>query len=174
MKKIKTFKEIALHKNSLIILDIDDTTLKYNKINKQWWTDTFNKYYKIHNDYELADEQSNLEWITYIQNTMPLHTDNIGIKYLFDECDKLNCSVIFLTARNSELHEITIKHLQIIGINDVPIYFTNGQNKGHMLKNILNCKYKHAEKIIFVDDLEENIIDVKNEIQQTECYLFAY
>jgi hypothetical protein len=45
------------------VIDFDETIIKFDKINKFWWKNTFEKYYKIYNNYDLADSSTYNKWI---------------------------------------------------------------------------------------------------------------
>ena len=45
MKQIKNYDEIIISPNTLVIMDIDDTIIKFKSMNKTWWKD-INEYYK--------------------------------------------------------------------------------------------------------------------------------
>ena len=68
--KIKTFDDVDLSrmKNGLLVLDIDETILKFENIDSKWQNQVFNKEYNLHSNYELAETNSLNIWFQYIQN----------------------------------------------------------------------------------------------------------
>lgn len=169
------FNQIIIPKKSLIVMDIDDTVIKYDSINKKWWVDTFNKYFKI-NDYDKSDQLTLIEWENKIIDEMPKYTNEEQFKSFVENALNNNCTLIFLTARNEYLNEITKKHFDYLNIpNHFEIYYCNGTDKGLYLKNLYNTKYNNFNNIIFIDDLQQNIEDVYlhlNDLVSLKCYLY--
>ena len=173
LKQITRFNQIKLIPNSLIVLDIDETIIKFDNINKKWWCNTFDKYYFITKDYNHADNLSLDEWISYVTITQPKLVDDEIINW-FDLTNKHNCDLIFLTARNKNLKDITNLHFNKVNlsIDKTKIYFN--QNKGNELFNIVNKEYSHTQNIIVVDDLKYNLIDIQNKFIDTSFNLHLY
>jgi hypothetical protein len=59
---INSFSQIKIKPNSLVVLDIDDTILHFSTIKKGWWTETFNKYYEIFENYDEAKKLAYHDW----------------------------------------------------------------------------------------------------------------
>lgn len=172
MNIITSFNQLNIKEKTLIILDIDETILMFENINQKWWETTFNKYYKINNDYDLSDELSLKEWEKYINDNIPRHTDEIGFNNIKNNPDVID--IIFLTSRNISLKEITNRHFDILNIYNRHIIYCNNNNKGNILFNEYINKYNNKYKnIIFVDDLIQNLYDVKGINNNIDCYLFS-
>ena len=180
-KNINKFNQVNIPTKSLVVLDIDETTLKYCDMEQNWWKNKFSHYYSIHDDYDKAEEQCMELWKEQIGTTMPEHTDEKGFFEMLELCKKIDCEVIMVTARNDSLKGITHEHLNYLDIYDMEVYFAGGGNKGHLIKDITNSvniecdvkKHKQYDRIIFIDDLEQNLIDVKNEFgDEVICYKF--
>jgi hypothetical protein len=172
---ILSFSEILnlVSENTLVVLDIDETVLYYNGVNRQYWNNLFSKYYAISNDYDQAEEESLLEWTECIKNGSPKHTDKEGLESLFNQIKKYKADLIFLTARNHLLKEDTKKHFEELGFPNNSIIFYNAENKGTKLKEIIKTFSKDLLNIIFVDDLDKNLISVNEELgNSVKCFKF--
>lgn len=172
-KKITKFNQINLIKNSLVVLDIDETIIKFDNINKAWWSDTFDKHYSITKNHDCAHNLSLDDWISHITINRPKLVDE-GIYDWINLIDKHNCDLIFLTARNKNLKDITHSHLNIVNLscNKDKVYFN--QEKGDELFSIVNAQYSDKKNIIVVDDVEINLIDIKNKFTDTDFNLHLY
>lgn len=173
LKQIKKFNEIKLISNSLIVLDIDETIIKFDNINKKWWSNTFDKHYSITKDYDHADNLSLDEWISHVTITEPKLVDDKIYEWI-DLTDKHDCDLIFLTARKKSLKNITFLHLNKVNLSfdENKIYFN--ENKGDELFNIANKEYSHKKNIIVVDDIKSNLIDIQDKFTDTSFNLHLY
>lgn len=155
-KNIHTFNDIEILSQCTLVLDFDETIAKYDSISKQWWKDRFDYYYAKYPDYELADDLSLRDWKEHIHLVNPQHTDKDGILKLIDKAIDQKCRILCLTARCPELKEITIKHIKHLELQIDEIHFTKNIGKGHYLNSIIN----NGDNVIFVDDMDENLLDV--------------
>ena len=169
---------------SLVVLDIDETIFKFEDIDYKWWEDNYKKYADFGYDTNKSTEIICKEWIEYIESRRPIMLDQIKFNELLDTIKNTDSKLIFLTARTEDMKNLTIKQLSESGIHfneitseqaktsstvnlqdnsfilaETDIYFS--KNKGLMLKNLLEQTYTEFKNIIFVDDLERNISDVK-------------
>jgi hypothetical protein len=150
IRKITRFSDVENvvddFSSALLVIDIDDTVLK--------WRDDINNF-------------SFQEWYDYIHEEEPILTDNNLLNFLKDK------DYIFLTARDKESDYITEHHLSLLNIPyNQNIYYTSGGNKGLYLKRIKNEKYRHLEKIIPIDDMRCNLIDIMRENENVIPFLF--
>ncbi len=157
---INSFNQVKTEPNSLIVFDIDETIMSFEDINEGWWKRTFDKFYTHTQDYDLADELSLNQWVTYILNSKPKLLDEVNFINLVKFAKESGCSIIMLTARRKFLFDITLSHLTHcnIDIDSDSIYFN--KNKGTELLNIVTNKYQNISNIIFIDDIESNLMDV--------------
>lgn len=175
---ISSFKNVTRCRNSLYVVDIDDTLFYYPNLGKKWWNQMVN-HKTTHEKKTLKQAEHELfyEWENIIPNSEPQYTDEKGSKQFFDDCLKMNNDVIFLTARHDRLFDITKKHVnELYPEIDYPIYFSNEKNKGDKLKEILNKDFKDIkyDEIHFIDDLVRNCYDVQNVIPTVKTYLFNF
>jgi hypothetical protein len=172
---IKSFTEIELHSPTLIVFDVDDTILRYEHIDRDWWKAISDRHFAEHGDRLKADMLTYVSWHDEICATEPLHTDEEGIKDLLERAKQLHCKIIFLTARKDESHEITSKHLTALGIEHDEIYYANiTGNKGEILNQVITDKYPDFHDYVFVDDVESNVLKVKEYVNKDiRCFKFA-
>ena len=152
--KISNFDSITpITENTLYVFDIDDTLMVYKGVDKNWLK---NKRYETNNEQLIAEE-----WIQYIENYEPKHTNKPSFDAFLERISLKN--IILLTARNSALQGITEDHLAKIGITNIPVYYSYGSTKGKILREIVASKFPTISSIVFVDDNKNNIISVNRE-----------
>ena len=159
-KTITNYCQINIIKDALIVLDIDETILKFKDINQEWWVVNYNEHYKLY-DIKTARELVLNKWIEIISCTQPKILDESKFNKLLNKASLLNCKIVFLTARDPILSQITKQNLNScnITINPNDIYYS--KTKGTELMRILN-KYPLIKDIIFVDDVIYNLENVYN------------
>lgn len=163
---VDSFNQIEIIPGSLVILDIDETVLTFPQMSKTWWREKINYYIKIYGDKLIAEKYALDEWIHIAHTTNPNKLDFENQKHFFERVYKNNCELIFLTARNQNLSEITYKHLEHIGINkDHVVHFD--ENKGEKFYELISKCYNDINNVIFVDDL---IINLDKVINATKKY----
>jgi len=169
--EIKQFSEILpIKKQTIIALDIDETILYYDSIDSKWWSNSFKKYWELSKDYDTADKESHNEWVEYIKNKEPNHTDKEGLDLLI----KSDAKIIFVTARNSIMRDITKYHMSKLGIENPDIIFCAHADKGILLEKWINNNNYDDHNLIFIDDKHSNITDVKTKIPHAICYQFKF
>lgn len=170
---INKFNQINLIKNSLIVLDIDNTILAFNHITDKWWNDTFQQYHNSTKNIKLAEQYSIEEWHKQVCEHHPSLVDDDFHEW-FNKTQEYNCDIILLTARNVKYFDTTIKHLEKINlpIDKKNIYFND--NKGKELFEIVFKYYFDTKQIIVVDDIENNLIDINNNFLNSNYKLTLY
>lgn len=171
---IKSFNQIAIKNKSLIACDIDNTVLKFNGITPTWWDNVYKNNRKLFGNTNFAYEISLDKWISHIKITKPEHTDSSGFCNMLHNCNITNSEFVFVTARNIKFEEMTRVHLTDIGIDmsKYKIHFLGDYCKGKYIKNYLFNNTIHTS-IVFIDDLEHNLLGVKNELSDmVQCYKF--
>jgi hypothetical protein len=136
IKIISRFDEIEgpFTEETLHVLDIDDTVLKWEK--------------------DLSNSSLE-EWSEYIHRETPSLKDTEFLSFLQGK------DYIFITARDPKLFEITEYHLSLLNIpHNGNIYYVGDQSKGSCLKEIRkNEKYRHKTRFNCVDDLKYHLIE---------------
>lgn len=170
--KISSFLEIIkfVSRDTLVVLDIDETILHYLEVSPDYWHCLFEKYYHELKDYKKAEEMSLQEWKKLVESSNPVHTDEEGMNILLNIIDAHKAKLIFVTARNSEMSNITELHLRKLNIpEDVQIFYDSNE-KGKRLLDMQISK----NKIIFVDDLDKNLENVKEHLgDKAKCFKFV-
>jgi hypothetical protein len=174
MTKINTFNDIVIKKEKpLVLCDIDDTILIYNKTLKQ-----------IYNEQQIISPNASFEELTHLANdeyymyrilNNPFHTDEDGLKKLFEKIKQLNGELIFITSRSIGSKQMTQKHFKLLGIDYEKSkihYLSNLITKGEYIKKHINLKERG--EIIFVDNLKSNIENVISFNPDITCYRFVY
>jgi len=163
MNIITNYDQIIIKPNHLIVLDIDETTLKYPMINDKWW--------KYNNETFGNDYAYNL-WLDIVNSNYPKILDSQKFFDFIDKAEQFNCKIVFLTARYIELKQITLDHLRAcnIKVDDNDVYFNSEKGK-EILKIIKNYNYNNY---IFVDDVKKNIDNVLNSVDNIDVYLMEH
>lgn len=147
-----SFDHIRLSRfNPLVLCDIDDTLLTMNTI------------------YHLGQNHP----ITPTYEYKVKHTDYDGFHRLVSRVKQLGGELQFLTARNKEFHASTRSHFDAIGVNydSFQIHYTNAGPKGEYIKN--NIDLSKYDEVIFIDDRDSFLANVKYHHPQIKCYKFV-
>lgn len=184
-KTISSFNDVEIKDtNTLIICDIDETLLTWNKKLSDF-------YHMIKDDFSLIDceskytqkeidKEAQLWLITYCGMFAPMMTDADGFYNLLNRIEKSNSEIMFLTARpkNEKNVKFTKKNFTDIGLDydKYSIHYTdnNSISKGEYIKKniiIKENKDKYGE-INFIDDYESNIKTVNDILPNVICYKF--
>lgn len=171
-KIINNFNDIEIELKTLIICDIDDTILKYNKdlnyfinLNNQTIDNIELSKLKAQDDYEFYQIDKYYDDIS--------HTDLEGFYNMIEKINKVNGNIVFLTARHKTSDIFTRKQLDIININynEFEIHYTgNLIPKGEYINKYINLRY--YDKIIFIDDQNYNLYSVNEINPDIKCYKF--
>ncbi len=153
---IQNYDEINISENTLIMMDIDDTIIKFETLHKNWWKE---------------NEPNALEkWLKIINEEKPTMLDSEKFTELLERIKTSNSEIIFITARYESLSELTYTHLIECGlsINKNQIY--HSYPKGKKLLDICEemKKTRDIQNYIFVDDHLDNIEDVQKYLSQYE------
>lgn len=171
MFKINTFNDISINEGTLVICDIDDTLLYYER-NLSYF------YKKIKATFpELTEDEvlccATTMYGTYIRNRKPSHTDYDGFINLMKRVIQTDSKLIFLTSRNECSINQTKQEFKDIEISYqyYNVYYTNNQKtKGEYLRD--NIDMDGINDIVMIDDLNMNLKSVKQYFPNAKCYLF--
>lgn len=171
MKQIKNYDEIIISSNTLVIMDIDDTIIKFKSMNKTWWKD-INEYYKCIYDHITARKLAYNDWHKIIATEIPELLDESLFFDLLNRIETSNSKLILLTARDILIKPSTLKNLKDCNIDIHPDDVHHDMFKGKKIKELCeNCEYSH---IIFIDDLLDNILDVEKTMPNVQCYYIEH
>jgi len=172
-KLIHNYDNIQVQPNSLVVMDIDFTVIKFELLHKSWWVDT-KRNYETKYGKKLAEEYALKEWTRLITLDKAYLIDPASFQKLLTRIEETNSRLIFITARDESLHDLTVRQLRESGLTDIDpdtIYYS--YPKGKKLLDVYTEKYSHLQKIIFVDDGMDNLEDVKKYIPDCDLYLFS-
>jgi hypothetical protein len=179
-RTIADFMKITLEENSLVVLDIDDTLITFGTI-KTWWTDNLEKYKALYKTENEANIRLTSDWYARASTIPPALTDKASIAEFLEECCNKNCKVVCLTARHGASKALTDANMAAVGLSHLPIFFADGENKGHVLHHIMTsslsnyAECQHYKTIVFVDDQPLNLYNVHNAMSkdyQIQCYQY--
>jgi hypothetical protein len=170
--EIRSFSEIVITpQRTLILCDIDDTLLKWDLTLEACFIDAITLF-----PTETEDFQRNFArniWLTNREMAPPSWTDQKGFINMLTNLSP--CSrLVFLTARaGGELADWTRRDFESLGLVYDPsgVFYTgNRVTKGTFIKD--HIPLEGFEKVIFIDDLQENIDSVSAAFPQIQCYLW--
>lgn len=170
-KQATTFDDINIPQNTLILCDIDETVIFFNEINEEWWRVRFNHHYRLIRDYDKADAEALNDWLVYIKANPPQHTDKEGFFRLLQRAANSQSEIIFVTARDSKLHQLTHEHFEQLDIDHKKYKIHYTRDKGKYIKQHFNLE--NYERVIFIDDRLYNLDDVVKHNPGVECFLFT-
>lgn len=169
---IHTFDEVCITSGSLILIDIDDTTLYYEKNLDHFYALNKQMYPTIH--YEDCLMFACNDYSRYTSYHNPSHTDLAGFNRLVERANKSKSVVMFLTARHCNGEPTTKKEFASIGIDydSFKVHYTNNaMSKGEYICKYIDCaKFK---EVVFIDNDEKYIQSVKKCCPQVVCYKFV-
>ncbi len=168
--RINSFKNVNITEKTIVLCDIDETILTFYPHD---WLSIYNTNLKKFEP-QVAYEKTNAEWSDIVSNNKPVMTDRNGFYDMIRRINQTGSLLLFVTARHFVYKDLAFKHFKDIGIEGYKylIHFCNNKSKGdYIIKNIKTRGYK---KIVFIDDLTENLVDVKTKIPFSCCYSFKF
>lgn len=167
LKHINNFSQINYIKpNTLVVLDIDETIMTFHKVNTDWWNETYNRLLPSYK--ENTYTQVELIWTDHVSNNNPILLDKDNFSNFLENIKSKNCELILLTARDKSISSLTVTHLKKCGLDIHKSRIFYSRNKGNELKYIVTTMFPYIQDILFVDDLEENLINIKNVFNNDE------
>lgn len=174
-KTISSFKTISIFPKTLVLCDIDETVLRYSNIDASWWNNKIQNYYLETGSYLEADRKAYLEWKDIIHRETPEHTDASGFKQFIDSVYSLGGELVFVTARQDYMEDLTRSHLKkVIGYMDrqFKLWICGDKSKGTVIDNMIDSREKY-NKLIFIDDNQKHLAAVYNVFgNQIDYYKF--
>lgn len=169
---IHNFDEVCITNNTLILIDIDDTTLYYDKNIYHFYNLSKETYPNMnHGDHMRVAYNT---YCKYVSNSRPSHTDSAGFNRLVERAKTSNSVIMFLTARHFMTEKSTRMDFASIGINyDLfKVHYTNNEiSKGdYICKHINYTKFK---EVVFIDNDETYIESVQKACPRVVCYKFV-
>ena len=156
-RRVTSFHDIHVPPNSLVVLDIDDTTIRFEELGRHWWIEREAEFKKTHSHQEARDLVM-AEWIEGARVFKPILTDPDGFPAFLERVFSAPAHLIFLTARSPDLRQLTEVHMTSCGItvDTEKIYYS--RDKGPTLRAIVEPQA--FSSVVFVDDMEHNLESV--------------
>ena len=147
--KLDSFRDVTIPPNSLVVLDIDDTVIKFEEMGRQWWAKK---------EAEVGRDETMRIWIENAHIQVPVLTEPHEFPSFLQRVFNANARLVFLTARSAELKDLTMIHLTKCGIeiDSQHVYFS--RQKGECLKSIVQAG--GFTQVTFIDDMEHNVESV--------------
>jgi|LakMenEpi03Aug12_release.lakeMendotaPanAssembly.Ray.scaffolds.fasta_scaffold308437_2 hypothetical protein len=173
-KIISSFKEVKLTNGlkPFILCDIDGTILHFPDCDRDCKESVKDLCPLGRIDPTYNFELKNLKMI-YMHIRPPTHTDYDGFVSLIRNVREMDGKLMFLTSRSCRTEDLTKKQLKQIGINpeDFEIHYTGTRiTKGEYIKRYIDLS--GWENVIFIDDYDSFINNVKVLHPQIVCYKF--
>jgi hypothetical protein len=172
---IHSFKSIPITKpNTLVICDIDNTVIFFKKSVFYFYNKLVDLFSEDFSNHELVDI-TKIMYETHKINNIPNHTDLYGYINLKKRLKDMSGNFCFLTARHQKSDEYTKKDLELIFINPTEhtIHYTNNEiSKGEYTSKYIDLD--GVEDLIFIDDMEENLVSFHCFFPTARCYKFDY
>lgn len=164
---INSFSQInSIKPNTLVVLDIDETLITFHQVNTEWWDNTYNKLLPSYKENTYTHVE--LIWTDHVSNNNPILLDKDNLSNFLENIQRKNCELILLTARDKSISSLTVKHLKFCGLDIHKSRIFYNRNKGDELKYIVTTMFPYIQDIIFVDDLEDNLINIQNAFNNNE------
>ncbi len=159
---VRNFAHVPVQKRTLYVIDVDETVLYFHEISRLFWDDGRPR------------EEVMEDFRRIVRSCEPVPTDPLFLSMFLERIVLEESCVLFVTARDYELTEITRAQLSKVGVN-VPfsLVCTSGGPKGKITKWLWKHKYSHCNHVVFVDDLLTNIEDVQREIPDASVFMFS-
>jgi hypothetical protein len=172
MIPIKSFRDVHVPTKALVVLDIDDTVMRFEELGRSWWAKKEAELTAIHG-YAKAREEVMQQWVAGAHIYMPILTDPDDFPKFLTRVFDAGAHLVFLTARSADLRQLTEFHMTSCGIDveSERIYFS--REKGATLKSIVGSG--GFSKVVFIDDMEHNIESVLSELKgQAEVQAYHF
>jgi hypothetical protein len=159
---LHSFREVSVPPNSLVVLDIDDTVMKFEAMGRAWWAKK---------EAEVGRDETMRQWIENARAQTPVLIEPEEFPAFLKRVFDASAHLVFLTARSADLRELTEFHLTHCGIEveSHNVYFA--REKGACLQSIvLSGGFK---QVLFIDDMEHNVEDVLKSLSGV-CEIQAY
>ena len=185
-QELASYKYLSLpndHKKTWVIFDIDNTLLRpTTEIGSHQWADYMaQRFLKTGHTEEEAKVYQTQIFSRAQKFVKPVIVDN-NIYEFVKNLKSNNIPFLALTARSSQvLRETTIDQMRSVGLlpsfdqshpswnysTDISTYtqqgivFSNGLQKGDILKKLINTAVEKPERIIFIDDKDYNVKSIE-------------
>ena len=160
--KLDSFRDVCVRPASLVVLDIDDTVMKFEEMGRHWW---------VKKEAEVGRDETMRIWVENAHIQVPVLTEPQEFPAFLQRVFDANAHLVFLTARSVELRELTLIQLTKCGIeiDSKNVYFS--RDKGECLKSIVQAG--GFTQVTFIDDMEHNVESVISALKDV-CDVIPY
>jgi uncharacterized protein Yka (UPF0111/DUF47 family) len=186
MREIYSFGDISIQPNTLVLCDIDDTLLRFEKSLLDCYDDTIETIHSIAETYKMPNDflESSLRDKENIMKialskyhhhqlvTVPKHNDENGFRSMTGEIKRKNGSLIFLTARPKTSDWLTMEHFRELNIRHdeyIVHYVSSVISKSKYLLEHLGEMGNYVN-VIVIDDKREILEEIESEFPNIETY----
>lgn len=159
--KIVSFAAVMVPQRALVVLDIDDTVMRFAELGRGWWRDREKELAAAYSS-DVVRELVMREWIDGAHIYQPLLTDPDSFPQFLERLWAADAHLVFLTARHAELRKLTELHMSACGIEVETEQLIFARQKGGALKALVEAQ--GFKDVIFIDDMEHNLEDVGREV----------
>lgn len=170
LRCITRLTDACIPNKSLVLLDIDDTVLHLAGLGKRWWHTTQSLYYEQEGCSTAARSRTLADWIARVHAAAPSLLDPEATCTFLHTLQSTQSTLVFLTARNADLRDITATQLSACGLGGFPVLHAEAKGAAALEE----CRTRGARSVVFIDDMEKNVADVQAHLQAQVDTLHAY
>ena len=171
MHVLNSFADAEVPAGSLVVVDIDDTVLTLDKFPKGWFHRQVEESVAFGASFADARSLAIATWVKEAYDAAPAPIQQEAFRKFTQRVLEAGSHLIFLTARNKALRQLTEYHLEACGIEADASRMYFDENKGSALLDIV--KERGFKRVVFIDDTEHNLQDVKAALDGV-CELSLY
>jgi len=186
MREIYSFADIIIQPNTLVLCDIDDTLLRFEKSLLDCYDDTVETIHSIAETCNMSNDilesclidKDNIMKIALNKYhhhqlaTEPKHNDETGFQNMIGEIKRKNSSLAFLTARPKTSDWLTMEHFRVLGIryDEYVVYYasSNISKSKYLLEHL--GEMGNYVNVIVIDDKREILEEIDEDFPNIETY----
>jgi hypothetical protein len=154
IRAVRSFAHVPVQPRTLFVIDLDDTTWKYRT--------------------PFVPGRLS-EWKEHVYRSEPELTDPVHFPKFLERVQlEKSCHILFLTARDAEMSEVTQSCIKRFVHIPFHAAFTSGQPKGPVLRHLFSTYFSDCDHVVFVDDLIENIESVQQSVPNAFALLYLH
>lgn len=174
LPSIQRLTDAAIPQGALVLLDIDDTVLHLEGLGKRWWQCTQSAYFDAKGCIAEARRRTLNDWIARVYAATPSLLDPEATRVFLQTLQSTQSDLVFLTARNAELREITAAQLTACGLGGFPVLHSEAKGAAALEE----CRKRGARTVVFIDDMATNVADVlahlvPPHVEAVHAYVFS-
>lgn len=197
--EIKTMTELGsfVDADTLVIFDLDNTVFQAKRYDchADWGYDHVRAERKLGPVSSERIQQIYLQWLK-AQKTCPVEFVEVETGFEIDQLQKRNIKVMALTSRGSDSADDTLDQLRSLGVSFLPtalsmdfaefdfnskakflegvLFVSIDSSKGDVLRAYFETIRYQPKKIVFIDDLVENLESIEASFPEIEFFGLHY